>query len=428
MTNGKLPVAEPPFRRLLSWRPGRLANGTVYGTVWQAIRVALQVATIVLLAHTLGARGYGALSGAVALFTILAPLVGLGTGVTLLRDISRVPEQAMARWPLTLRLFLITGVSVFCITWPCAIWLLGSRIAPSVLGLLALAELIAVPALMPSAYWLLANDRAGSCNAILAIPAAARLGGALIVLTCSEPTLASYALAYASLMTAMVVVVMNLVRPPKIPLAATPSQDPGRLVREGAPYIVSNAATIANSEIDKTLLLRMLGPIPAGQYSAAFRVAQAATIPINALVVALGPRLFRGSGHPDYFSKVILYVLIALLYGSGTAAAGWLIAPYAGWLLGADFNASTPMLRLLSLYILSNCVRQVVTATLTGADRQWLRNAIEGGGMTFAVGANLLAIPSLGWQAAASIAIIGDVMVIASGLSLLRYFERRKER
>jgi O-antigen/teichoic acid export membrane protein len=227
-------------------------------------------------------------------------------------------------------------------------------------------------------------------------------------------------------MTAMAVIAMTFVRPPKTSLVAAQPRDLGRLVRDGAPYIVSNAATIANSEIDKTLLLRMLGPIPAGQYSAAFRVAQAATIPVNALVVALGPRLFRGSRHPDYFSKVILYVLIALLYGSVTAGAGWLIAPYAGWLFGADFNASTPMLRLLSLFIVSNCIRQVVTATLTGADQQWLRNAVEGSGMVFTIGANLVAIPLLGWKAAAGIAIVGDVLVITSGLSLLYYSRQRR--
>src|SRR5207244_4180714 len=119
----------------------------------------------------------------------------------------------------------------------------------------------------------------------------------------------------------------------------------------------------------------------------------------------LVPRLFRLSREPRYVVVAMRYLLVATGYGLLAAGGCWLIAPYSDWLLGADFQASAATLRFLSLYVIVNCMRRVVTDLLTAADRQWWRNGIEGGSLVFIITANLLAMPHFGWRGTAAAAI-----------------------
>src|SRR5690606_24200635 len=63
-------------------------------------------------------------------------------------------------------------------------------------------------------------------------------------------------------------------------------------IREGLPFTVSGLAGTAGSELDKTLVLRSAGDAAAGQYSAAYRLVMAATLPVNSLILASAPRMF----------------------------------------------------------------------------------------------------------------------------------------
>lgn len=413
----------PSLARSLSrWRPGRLVQQTARATGWQILRVLLQSASLFMLARAAGAGGYGALAGTTALYVLVAQLAGLGTGVVLARDIARGADAAK-RWRSSFVIHLGSGLILLILAWPATIWLLQGRISPLVSALIGIAELIVAPAIVPSSYWLLATDRVGASSGLQTVPTAARCCASAILLAAGTASLPLYGISYCGTMALLVAVTVYVFRP----RSAQSRQDwPTAIqtVRQGLSYMASSVAVTAGSELDKALLLKFAGPLQTGEYAAAFRVAQATTIPVNAFVLAFVPRLFRGHRNSDFLLQVSRYLGAALAYGTVAGLLLWLAAPYLHVLLGDSFRASTTMLYALSLYVLSNSFRQVTTAALTTSDHQRFRNLVEGGGGLLFACCTFVAVRGLGWVGAAGVSICADFTI---GGVAYYYLRRRRQ-
>jgi len=190
-------------------------------------------------------------------------------------------------------------------------------------------------------------------------------------------------------------------------------------VREGLPYMVSSATITAGSELDKTILLRVQGSAVTGVYTAAYRVMQAATLPVNSLILAATPRLFRSSQGDS--AGLARSLLVAVLAYSVTAAAGLaVLSPLLHLILGKAFIPSEPILRAFCFNVVTGCVRQLITGRLTACDKQRDRNFIEIAGLIISITLLSLSTPTFGpWGAIASLAI-SDLVVIGLGIRHLR--------
>lgn len=374
-----------------------------------------------MLARAVGASGYGALAGVTALYVLAAQFAGLGTGVVLARDVARGADAA-GPWRSTFGIYLASGAILLLLLWPLTIWLLQGRISPLVSGLVGIAELLVAPAITPSSYWLLATDRVGLSSGLQTVPTAARCCASAYLLAGGSASLPLYGVSYCGTMIVLVAVAISVLRP----RGAAQGRYGWRTIKDGVSYMASSVAVTAGSELDKALLLRFSGPLQTGEYAAAFRIAQATTIPVNAFVLALVPRLFRGSGDSGFLLHVTRYIVAALVYGLVASVFLWLAAPYLQFVLGSSFRASTIMLETLSLYVLSNSFRQVITAALTTSDLQRIRNIIEGGGALLFTGFTVFAVPTLGWIGAASASVCGDFIVGGIGYCYLRGRRRNK--
>jgi O-antigen/teichoic acid export membrane protein len=371
--------------------------------------VVLQAGSLVLLARLLGAEGYGALAGSVALYVTIAQFVGLGSGIAMVRHLAREGEMH-GRFMATQRAYLLTGLLLFALIWPFSTRLLGGLLAPAVLAFLAAAEIIMAPALLPLAYRYQAAERMFVSGFILTLAPMARFAAVIGALLLGVHDVAEFATLYFSVLLVTLFATMFFLWP-RGGGGSPPGPSFIATLREGFPYSVSGAANAAGSELDKTILLRSAGDLVTGQYAAAYRVMQAATVPVNSLILAMTPRLFRASRAGMTPSRQLM--LATIIYAVTASVAVWLLAPALPWLLGDGFANSVPQLRLMCVLLATTSIRQMTVAQLTATDMQVSRNWIECLVALAMILVMLAVIPSRGVVGAIVVAVIADIVVIA---------------
>lgn len=403
-------------KRLATWRPGLLARNTLRTGAWNALRVALQAATLVMFARIFGASGYGALSGAIAVYVIAAQLVGLGTGISLLRQFSR---EGFVHGTLysTQIVYLLSGLVAFAVCWPLSIALFGAHLSALALAALTLAEVVVAPALMPLAYRYQASERLSSTGALLTATPVARLSAIVMSAALDSHDIEDFALLYLL----NVIVVAGATLAYSWPRGSGHGSHPlGRQLGAGLPYAVSGATSIAAAELDKTMMLRLTSEVVTGQYAAASRIMQAALLPVNSLVIAVAPRWFKASGTGGVLGRSNPLFLATAAYCVAAGSALWLLAPFLPWLLGEDFLPSVPILRLLSIALATGAFRQLILMLLTTNDLQAARIKVELASVGIFVSAMLLLIPALSSIGAVIALIVCDLATISMGAIAIR--------
>ncbi|WP_344758486.1 FkbM family methyltransferase [Luteimonas lutimaris] len=368
-----------------------MARNAVHASSWNGVRIALQATSLVLMARVLGANGYGALAGTVALFMVCGQLTGLGSGLVLLREVAR-GDNLRDRLAATQRTYLLSGVILTLVALPVSQFFLGTQVPLQAMTLLAIAEILVAPALQPLVFRYQAEERLFLSSAIGTLAPMARLGAIATAAILGRNEIVAFAQLYLTWLVPAVAITTY---------RAMPRGDVSRhigtrqCIREGLPYVFSGAALTAGRELDKTVLLRIAGDTITGAYSAAHRIASAAMLPVNALILAATPRLFRASPMNDgRLPRAML--LVVLGYSTLASAALWLLSPFAPILLGHDFSDSAPLLRAFCLTIITGSLRQYVSGLLTTRDMQITRNAIELGGVVVSLLLLVFLVPEHG--------------------------------
>lgn len=393
------------------WRPGRLLRNTFHAGGWNVVRIVLQAGSLVLLTRTFGVTTYGVLAGATSLYITVAQFVGLGSGIALVRHVAQ-HGASYSRMRATQHVYILTGLAALLLAWPISLLVIGEMASPVVLACLATAELLIAPTLMPYAYLFQAEERLFLSGAMQTLAPIARIIAVIATLWLGVRDLGTYAVLHLSSIALAVVTAALFAR--RKPSHNTAKYSPLAAMREGLPYTISSATTTAGSELDKTILLRTQGSAVTGVYTAAYRIMQAATLPVNSLILAATPRLFR-SGREDNsgFGRTLLVAVLA--YSIVAAFGVALLSPFLHLLLGKDFGPSEPLLRAFSINVVTGCVRQLVTGRLTASDKQSDRNAIEIAGLITSITLLFLLTPTFGpWGAIAALAT-SDILVIAWG-------------
>ncbi len=347
-------------------RLGGLARGTLAVFGWNLARLATQLVWVVLMAWTLGVDGYGGFSGVAGLALAVSGLAGAGLGLRMYQDVARSPDLFPQRWAQASR----------ALRWSALLlWLAFLALAPmafaglslDVLALIALAELVGTPMVAQVAFAYSAHGRMASAAAAPVLMSLARVGAVMVLPRVADATdMQAYALLHAMATLGAAVVLWSWCRRQLAPGAADGAMDAGAL-REGLRLSSIWASGLALGSLDKAMALRAGGADVAGQYTAANRFASLLALPVDALVAAALPRLFRAgagqSGHPRLLG---LLVVATLAYGALAGAALWLGAGLLPRLLGADFAPAVPALAVLALYVPAYCMRSLGATVLLG--------------------------------------------------------------
>lgn len=339
------------------FRPGALARGTLGVSACNGARILLQLAWVVLVARLLGADGYGVFSGIAGLAVTVGGFVGLGMGLRMYQDVARDPTLFVTRWSQA-----CSGMVWSYLPLGAVYLLLSAILFPGldwqVLLLIGIAELLGAPLVSLVAFAYAARGRVMAAAAVPVVMAGARVLAVLAMIALhNHPDLQSYSLLHV-LMTGIAVIFL-LVGVARI-LGAH-----WRLSRVSWPDIKSGlgfstlwASGLAFGSLDKTLALRYSDAVEAGAYSASQRFASITAMPVEALVAAALPRMFReGAGMREHPKLISILFLATLVYGVVAGVCLRWGAETLVWMLGPAFGSTILVTQLLALYVPVYCIR-----------------------------------------------------------------------
>lgn len=383
---------------MVDWLSGRLARNTLLATGWQGLRLALQFAYLIVIARLLGAAGYGTFSGIVALAATLSPLAGAGFGLILVKQVSRHPESFPRYWGRLLSAIAISAPLLILVLVTIAMIILPDTGETLTLAAVGLSELLLVPLVAACANAYQAHERLGAsifnfvllnCGRLLAI--------CTLALYEHQPDLNMFAVAYlAGTLLPAVASLAIATRAFGRPIAELRSLA-GEL-KEGLGFATSGVASVAQAEFDKSLLLRLDGPVATGTYSLATRIVSAATIPLISYVLATIPRLFRagtiGIGGCRRTAGALLVPV--LVYGALAGGAIYLSAPWLPFVIGEEFAGSIPIIRMLALLPGLFGISNLLLGVLSCSGAQRTRVTVELFTLCLGIGLNFTLIPVFG--------------------------------
>jgi len=369
-----------------SFRFAGLALDTTRVACWQTVRIGGQALWVILLARLLGPHGYGAFAGASGLATALGGLTGLGMGLVMLQDVSRDPTLFGDRWHKALTTSLVSGALLTPLYVICGFFMLRHTVPLNALVAIGLSELLLFPVMSVCAFAFSSRHRMGTAAALPAVMASFRMLALLAFwiapLSRSLPLYAWYhAGATLACAAAAWLWVTLALRP-----AAGIHRPNRRDLCEGLGFSMVWMVGNALSSLDKTLVLRIAGAETAGLYTAGYRFATVFALPVEALTMAAGPRLFRHGGgmekQPHLVPRLFLSTLFCTLAAGG---ALWGMSGVLPWLLGPAFTPAVPAVRGMAAFVPCYGLRLLGSNVLMAADGKRLRAIIEGLGLALLI-------------------------------------------
>lgn len=396
-----------------------VARNTLWMLLGFGFRLGIQFLYFVLLARILGPEQYGAFVGVVALVMVLSPFASWGSGNILIKYASRDPGLFQRYWGAALATTLVSGGALSGLAFLLSGLLFGWETALALALPIALGDLIGIRLADVSGQAFQSRERLSRTSALWILMSTSRLLGVLILYALPEANASHWALLYAgSGFLAGALGVAWVVRELGFgPLSLGPMRGEWR---EGFYFAISLAAQGAYNDLDKTLLARLVSEGVAGGYAAAYRVLDAAFVPMRALLYATYPRFFREGRRGLESSRAFALRLLpfGLAAGGLGAALALGLAPLLPVLLGPEYALSAAVLPLLAPILLFRALHYLAADALTGAGYQGLRSAVQVGVAFLNLGLNLWWIPLLGWRGAVWSSLLSDGM-LATGLWLM---------
>jgi O-antigen/teichoic acid export membrane protein len=281
--------------------------------------------------------------------------------------------------------------------------------------MLGFAELIALPLAQVATSMCLALDRGASAALSMCLVPAFRLGAVVTSMLMSVQGTPSHvaALHFFGSVLGVLAAVLLMAR-----IDGVPAWRERISLREamfsGTHFAIGALVGTSYQEVDKVLLLQLLGATVVGTYTAAFRVMSVFVLPISALVGAALPRLFAMHGKPQGPHMLKIISLSAIGYALIASLAAACVSPFMQRIFGAGFAMSSRYLLMLSPWAIVFALHQSAATGLTAWEGQPKRVLVEALGIALVIGLNLLLLPPLGAGAAALSLLITEVFM-ASG-------------
>lgn len=321
-------------------------------------QLLLQIGWLVMVLRVLGPEGYGTLVALTAVTIAVSSFAGLGCDQLLIRAVS-ADRSRLAGWVgHSVVAIGASGLALSVLLLPVLAWLEPGGLDAWHLLLLAATDMVlgrwanlGIAIYMATGQSVRQSTMAVTAQVtrLLAIVAAAAMPGAL--------TLDDWVVWYAAGTALSVLVCLGLVR-----LDHGPAEWRwiGGQHRDGLAFGAETALQAAARDLDKPLVLAMLGPAAAGAYAAAQRIVDAMSLPIRSVGYAVYPRLFAMQAEaPGSAGRFALRLLPAL---AGLGALAGLVPLFGAGLLGMAFpryaelplllQLLAPMPALMAVYVL----------------------------------------------------------------------------
>lgn len=404
-------------------RGSTLARNTLWMLLGQWARLPVQALYFVLIARSLGARGYGAFVGVTALVAVLAPFSGLGSGNILVKNVSRDEECFARYWGKALALTGVSGTLLLLLVLLLSRFLLPATIPFALVCCVSLADLLCARYLDLATQAYQAYQRLGRTSQLAFLPFLVRLVAVAVLFfagRAASPLLWGYYYLAANALSALVALLWV-----RRELGA-PAFEKRMLwsdLKEGIYFSISTSSLNIYNDIDKSLLARLATLEAVGIYGAAYRIVDVAFTPVRSLLYACYARFFQSgrggmAGAAGFAAKVLPY---AAGYGLFSSVCLYAAAPLLPLVLGPGYAQTVVALRWLSLLPLLKSFHNFMADALTGAGFQGTRSACQVVTALFNVGLILWLIPSFSWRGAAWASLASDgFLALSLWLAILR--------
>lgn len=416
--------------RLTGMLGSSAGRATSWALVGQVAALIASMGNFLLLARILGPSSYGVVAGSLALVLTIGPFASLGADKLVQRDIATKPGVAAAALTSAL-LTVFLGAAVAA----GAIGLLRFVLLPEVplqlLMALVVAELLASSAIgcCMGAQFAAKAPAVGTVSYVLLSVAKLAAVGAFALTGGTDPIRWAMLYAGSASVAALIGVALSFARFGR-PVAS--GHRPWARAREGLPFSVNVTATVAQNDVDKTLLVRAGFTEEAGLYAAAYRVATIVWIPVLAVLQAMLPRFFSQGHEGGIRATTSLARRLApplLAYAAFAAGALLVGARVLPTVLGDEYRGSVGILMLLAPLALFKVAQYVPSEALTGAGRQSTRTACILASTAVNVVLNVMFIPRFGLGAALAATFVAESLyVVLVNLAVRRALRDDRER
>lgn len=414
------------------FRLGGLGRNTLVTTSGLAARAALQAAYLIVLSRWLGAQGYGLFAGSVAAAILLAPLAGWGMGYVFTEKAAQWDGRLGALWRAVAWQAVLSGLFIALVVVAVIAITMKVRVSITDIAWLAFAELVAAPLTQVSAVALMALNRATLAAVTTCLIPLVRLL-CVLALAISEAAPSVHAVVLAHCLGAVIASGVAMFIAARIAGRSDGRRGamPGwrTLATAGWPYAVSAFAGSAYFEIDKVLILQLVGAGEAGTYTAAFRVVLVLALPVMALQGNALPRLFAAERSEQEGLLVKRMVTASLGYGVLAMLFALTVAPLMPLLFGPGFQATSRFVAMLSIWVPLFALHLCGATALMAAGAKIWRAAIGFSGLALVVALDLLLLPRMGVDGAILALLIAEtIMAIACWMLLSHHRRSRFER
>jgi O-antigen/teichoic acid export membrane protein len=413
---------------LARMRSSALVRNTGWMTGAHSLRAALQAGYFVLIARALGVEGLGELAAALAIVFALVPFSGLGAGNLLIFKVAREPAAFATHFGYTLK---ATAVSSVVLTGAAAVLaeLVFSSISLRLMVALAVAELFFGRLCETAGQAFQAVERLSMTALVSVILPALRLLAAVSFTTVgANDTAAGWATWYlaAAATGGVATTAIAAARLGRPRLGHRTSWSDLRL---GFYFSIGLSSSLIYGDIDKALLARLASLSIAGIYTAAYRIASFAFVPVMALLTATYARFFKhgasGVRAATAFAKQL--APYAVSYSALAGAVIYMGAPLVPVALGDGYQPAVDVLRWLAPLPVLQAIAYLAGDVLTGSDRQGIRSLLQIAAAGLNVGLNLVLIPAYSWRGAVW-ATLASFAFLASALWLTAWLVARNEK
>lgn len=406
-------------------RLGGLGRNTLLTTSGLVLRAALQAGYLIALSRWLGADGYGLFAGSVAAVILLAPLSNWGLGFVFTEHAADGTVARTSLWHSIVVQAAIKGVLFALLAIAVTHEFMLVRVTLVDLVLLALAELLALPMAQMASQVQVALRRGGAAALTTCLVPAFRLAGAFALIA-SDTLPAVHAIAMTHFVGSLVGAAAALLITSRA-LAHNDAKEmrlpPGwrALLRDGAPYAFGALAAGAYLEIDKVLILQLVGADAAGAYTAAFRVVMVFALPITALLNNVLPRLFVAERTGQGARLLNMATTVSVGYALVGAALALMAAPWVPLLFGPGYEPSSRYMAMLAAWLPLFALHLCGATALVAAGGKAARLIVEAGGLMLVIALNLVMLPRMGASGAAASLLAAElVMSLACWVLLAR--------
>lgn len=414
--------------RIVFLKESSLARHTLWILFARGIRILIQAAYFVIVARNLGVEQYGAFVSVTALVNILVPFASWGSEHILIKNVSRQRNLFAEYWGNALLTIFVSGTVLIAFVLLTFSVFLSSNISFLVVLFVALSDLLFGVLLRTASQAFQSVQKLNITAQIEILLGVNRLLAALCLLI-FFPT-QGIVIWGGLYMTATIIsasiaffLVQSYLGKPKLAIDRIRAE-----LLQGFYFSVSISSITINNNIDKTMLAKLSTLEATGIYAAAYRLIDVSVVPISSLVFASYPNFFKqgakGIRSSVHFAQKLLPMGIAYSLAMGIAIL--LFAPIVPYVLGEDYSTAVEALRWLALLPFLKCLYALAGNTLTGADLQGLRSAMQASAAVFNVLINLWLIPLYSWKGAAWSSLASDTLLVIGFWSIITWHYRHQ--